>query len=255
MAAATMLVIAYFSGAGSEALLWMLAMLSVVALFVAVEILTTDRPNSAVLNSISVSDDLSHEMDELVQQIEYSSKDMLVRVHEELSQMRSLISDAIEVLQNSFNDLDQESKEHHKVVREVLHRLQADQVSKTNIEGEVASDDELEKLLDNQMSKLAESSKRIDRDINNAVRSLQFEDIARQLTLSSEKHLDYLETILGTVNVGIRNLNSQHISVPKYIAGLHELKAQIDQIEAEFKAEAQRSVSQETMQQGEVELF
>lgn len=250
-----MLVIAYLSGAGFEALSWMLIMLVAVVVFVVVDYFTADGSKSDALNSISVSDDLSHEMNLLVQQIENSTKDMLERVHEELSQMRSLISDAIEILQNSFNDLDQESKEHHRVVQEVLKKLQAAQISKTNIAGMIDRDGELEELLDSQLSKLSESSERIDKGINDAVRSLQFEDIARQLTLSSEKHLDYLEAVLGTVDVGIRNLNSQHINVPEYIVGLHELKSQVDQLEAEFKAEAQRSVSQESMRQGDVELF
>jgi methyl-accepting chemotaxis protein len=95
----------------------------------------------------------------------------------------------------------------------------------------------------------------MDKSITDAVRSLQFEDIVRQLTVSSEKHLDYLERVLGTVDEGIRSLNSQHINVPEYIVGLHELKSQIDQLEAECKAEADRSVSQKTMQEGDIELF
>lgn len=247
-----MLVIAYLSGANFEVLLWMLAMLFVVVLFLLLDVFRTYGPQSSDLDSMSVSEDLSNEMNLLVQQIECCAKDMLARVHEELSQMRSLISDAIEVLQNSFNDLEQESKQHHIVVQDVLEKLRAAQLSKTKIDGVINEDEE---LLDNHLSKLSESSKRIDVSINDAVRSLQFEDIARQLTISSEKHLDYLETILGTVDLGMRNLNSQYISLPEYIVGLHELKAQIDRLEEEFKAEAQRSVSQKTMQQGDVELF
>jgi methyl-accepting chemotaxis protein len=173
---------------------------------------------------------------------------MLGHVHEELSQMRSLISDAIEVLQNSFNDLSHESKEQIGVVQDVLDRLQAAQESSTSI-------NDFSQLLDTKLSKLSESTKQIDQGINSAVRSLQFEDIVRQLTLSSEKHLDYLDAVLATLDGGVRDLNSQHISVPEYIVGLHELRAQIGQLEEECKVEAERSVSQKTMQQGEVELF
>jgi uncharacterized membrane protein YgaE (UPF0421/DUF939 family) len=257
VAGAAMLVIAYLSGVGFEVLLWMLAMLFVVLLSLLVSVQREDKPNrnGAALNSISVSEDLGHEMDLLVQQIENSAKDMLERVHEELSQMRSLISDAIEVLQNSFNDLNHESKQQNRVVQEVLEKLRAAQASKQHIENMLEEDEELAVLLDSQLSKLSESSKRIDKGINDAVRSLQFEDIARQLTVSSDRHLGYLEAVLGTVETGIRELNSQHITVPEYIVGLHELKAQVDQLEAECMAEAQRSVSQQSVQKGEIELF
>ena len=255
VAGATVLVIAYLSGAGPEVLLWMTAMLLVVVISLLPVFLKAQGTEDLVSNSESVSEDLSYEMDLLVMQVENSSKDMLGHVHEELSQMRSLISDAIEVLQNSFNDLNQESKQQSRVVQEVLEKLRAVQESNATVTNAYQSDGELSKLLDSRLSKLSESTVKIDKGINNAVRSLQFEDIVRQLTVSSGKHLNYLEQVLGAVDGGIRSLNSQHISVPEYIVGLHKLRAQIDQLEAECKAEAERSVSQKTMQQGEVELF
>jgi methyl-accepting chemotaxis protein len=245
VAGAVMSLIAYLSGADAEVLLWILAMLFVTVAIRVICALTTNKPNGSAINSLSVSEDLGYEIDLLVQQIENSAKDMLGHVHKELSQMRSLVSDAIEVLQNSFNDLNKESKQQNRMVQEVLEKLQAAQSSKSRID----------ELLDGRVSELSESNKRMDKSITDAVRSLQFEDIVRQLTVSSEKHLNYLERVLGTVDEGIRSLNSQHINVPEYIVGLHELKSQIDQLEAECKAEADRSVSQKTMQKGEIELF
>jgi uncharacterized phage infection (PIP) family protein YhgE len=255
VAGATVLVIAYLSGAGSEVLWWMAALLIVVELSLLPILLKTDGSEDSAPNSESDSEDLSYEMDLLVMQVDASAKDMLGHVHEELSQMRSLISDAIEVLQNSFNDLSHESKEQIGVVQEVLEKLQAAQKSNSNIDALYNTDDETSQFLDAKLSKLSESTKQIDQGINSAVRSLQFEDIVRQLTLSSEKHLDYLDAVLAALDEGVRDLNSQHISVPEYIVGLHELRAQIGQLEAECKVEAERSVSQKTMQQGEVELF
>jgi methyl-accepting chemotaxis protein len=245
VAGAAMLIVAYLSGAGSDVLAWMLAMFLVVMAFLILKVLKADGPYDDALNQESVSEELSYEMDLLVEQIENSAKDMLGHVHKELSQIRSLVSDAIEVLQKSFNDLNLETKEQNRMVQEVMEKLKAAQASRGNVND----------LLDGRLSQFSESTQRIDKSITDAVRSLQFEDIVRQLTVSSEKHLSYLERVLGTVDEGIRGLNSQHINVPEYIVGLHELKAQIDKLEEERKAEAQRSVSQKTMQQGEVELF
>jgi methyl-accepting chemotaxis protein len=41
------------------------------------------------------------------------------------------------------------------------------------------------------------SKQRINHMVTDAVRSLQFEDIVRQLTESSKRHLDYLEEVLS----------------------------------------------------------
>ncbi len=255
LACASMPVIAYISGAGFEAIAWMLAMFFVVMLSLGINVFQTGQSNAAALNGLSISEDLGHEMDLLVQQIENSAKDMLGHVRKELSQMRSLVSDAIEVLQNSFNDLNQEYSDQNRMVQEVLEKLRAAQESKKQIDVIFDHDGDRGDSYDVHQKELSGSTQRINSRIADAVRSLQFEDIVRQLTVSSEKHLDYLEAVLGAVDVGIRDLNSQHINVPDYIVGLHELKAQIDQLEAECKAEAARSVSQSTMQQGDVELF
>jgi hypothetical protein len=255
LAGAILLVIATISGAGFEAIAWMLAMFFVVMGVLVVNVLQNGKSKSAISNGISVSEDLGHEMDLLVQQIENSAKDMLGHVRKELSQMRSLVSDAIEVLQNSFNNLNEEHSNQNRMVQEVLEQLHAAQQSKAKIAVMLDGNGDEDNSLDGRLADFAESNQRINNRIADAVRSLQFEDIVRQLTMSSEKHLDYLERVLGLVDVGIRDLNSQHINVPEYIVGLHELKSQIDQLEAECKAEAERSVSQNSMQEGEIELF
>jgi uncharacterized protein Yka (UPF0111/DUF47 family) len=255
VAGASMLLIAYIGGAGFEALGWMLALLVVVMAVLLITALPAGKTKGAVPNGLSLSEDLGQEMDLLVQQIEDSAKDMLGHVRKELSQMRSLVSDAIEVLQNSFNDLNHETGQQRKMVLEVLEKLRAAESSKSHVEEMLNSSGDFKQTLEGHNQELSQSGQRINDRIADAVRSLQFEDIVRQLTVSSEKHLDYLEEVLGVVHVGIRTLNSQHINVPEYIVGLHGIKAQIDKLEAECKAEAERSVSQNSMQKGEIELF
>lgn len=244
-------VTAYMSGAGLETLAWMLAIFLVVLVVVVINVVRKGRGRA----DISVSVDLGHEMDLLVQQIEVTSKDMLGYVRKELTQVRSLVSDAIKVLQNSFIDLNQDTWTQTRMMQDTLDRLR--QACNAGLRGEDISNEieEINGLADRRLKEMSEITQRINKSIADLVRSLQFEDIVRQLTGSSERHLDYLASILRTVDIGVRNLNSQRISVLEYIAGLHALKAQIDRIEAESSADAARSVSQESMNVGDVSLF
>ncbi len=247
--------LAYISGAGPEAITWMLAMSVVIIVLLAVDAVQRSGKQIDVATDISISDELGREMDQLVQQVEISARDMLGHVRRELSQMRSLVSDAIEVLQGSFIDLNQECWAQMTMTQDMLSNLRV--VSETTSQLETMSSEiaDVRDQVGNNLEEMAEISQRINKGISDAVRSLQFEDIVRQLTESSERHLDYLEAVLGAVDIGIRSLNGQRINVPDYILGLHNLKSQIDQLEADCRAEAARSVSQNSMQKGETELF
>lgn len=244
-------VVAYISGASFEAVVWVLAMSIVIMAVLVVDV--SQRGDDAAADDISVSEELGQEMDLLMQRVDSSAKDMLGQVHQELSQMRSLVSDAIKILQSSFIDLNQESWAQTVVMRDVLEKLGA--ASESQAEAVTSNGEDIKELVKKNLKEMSDISQRINASITEAVRSLQFEDIARQLTFSSEKHLNYLDEVLSTVDVGIRNLNSQRINVPEYIIGLHELKSQIDKLEDECRAEVAKSVSQDSMHKGEVTLF
>ncbi len=247
----TMPLVAYLNGAGTATSAWMLALSFATVGILVIDVLQRGNNNVDVAKDISISEELSHEMDLLVQQIESSSRDMLGHVRKELSQMRSLVSDAIKILQNSFIDINQEAWAQAAMTQDVLDRL----CSVMEAKPQVDAIGDIKDLADKDLKEMSEITKRINSSINDVVRSLQFEDVVRQLTVSSERHIDYLEQVLGAVDSGIRNLNSRRIKVSEYIVGLHELKAQIDRLEAECRAEAARSVSQDSMHEGETELF
>ncbi len=250
-----MIVAAYIGGAGSETLSWMLALFVMAVLFFAWHISHADKREEGGAEDISVSEELGHEMDLLVQKIETSTTVMLGHVRDELSQMRLLVADSIETLHEGFSEINQGAVEQNKLVHEVLERLGAALESGEKFESMVSDMNEQDDLMVRCTNHLPVLARQINKGIADVVRSLQFEDIVQQLTVTSEKHLDYIEEVLDAVDIGIRKLNSQKINIPEYIIGLHELKAQIDQLEAECRAEAERSVSQHSMRRGDIELF
>ncbi len=238
MVGASALVIAYASNSTPATLGWLLGLLLVILGVQAVKTIRNHQPGVEQVAADSSAEDLRHEMKLLVQQVEGSAKNMLGHVHDELGQMRSLVSDAINILQESFSELNHESQAQSAMVLEVLDGL-----------------DGIHEVIGGTMQNVFATTQRINHMTADAVRSLQFEDIVKQLTESSERHLDYLESVLSAVDDGMHDLNSRKLTVPEYIAGLHRLKIQIDRIEKERMGAAEKSVSQICMRDGEVVLF
>jgi methyl-accepting chemotaxis protein len=100
---------------------------------------------------------------------------------------------------------------------------------------------------------LSALSNQINQVVGDTVRSLQFEDIVRQLTGYSEHHLVRLETVMGALKEGIGELSTGATSGNDLITGIGRLRNQISE---EFKQEKQhKAVEQENMDEGDVELF
>ncbi len=246
IAGVLVLAIAYANGSSFETLGWLSVLFLIAVGFLVFNAVQEKGPKVEETISDSVSEDLVRELNLLVQQIEDGANVMLGQVRKELWQIRSLVSDAIITLQDVFNNLNQASKTQNKMVLDVLDGLQRDITQKTGSTSE---------MIGKSLKDVSNITERIDHMVAGAVRSLQFEDIVRQLAESSEKHLDYLEGILGVVDVGMNNLNSRQLSVPEYIDGLSKLKLQIDQVESKCKSEAEKSVSQISLDDGEIVLF
>lgn len=238
LAGVLILAIAYTSGSAPATLGWLFALLLVTLGIQIVKTIHTRKISTKQISTDPSAEDLRHEMKLLVQQVEGSAKNMLGHVHNELGQMRSLVSDAIYILNKSFNGLNQESQAQSAMVMEVLEGL-----------------DGIHEVIGGTMKDVFDITQRINHMTADAVKSLQFEDIVKQLTASSEKHLDYLESVLSAVDIGMHDLNSRELTVPEYIAGLHTLKLQIDQIEKELMSDAEKSVSQVDMRDGEIVMF
>ena len=239
-------VVAYLSGAGLETVAWMLAMFAVILALLVINLRKTGR------SAVTASEDVSEEMSLLQQQIENNTRAILGCIRDELSQIRSLISDAIEILQNGFLGVNHDAKMQDAIAQrlreDIRHVLGSDSSAD-------AAQSDINKLLDVSANEMSVIAQRINEKVEDILRALQCEDIVRQLTESSGRHLNYLTSVLGAVNVGMRDLSGNKIDVSEYIAKLRELRLQIEQLESECRIEAVRSVSQCSMQEGDISLF
>ncbi len=113
--------------------------------------------------------------------------------------------------------------------------------------GEIASVNE---YTANKVSELSGLSTSINADVNDAVRMLQFEDIVIQTLDAAERHAVQLQGV-GELIAGLSDI-AGHENPEDQIA---EMRTLIEQFRARSMTGKAKSVSQESMAAGEVELF
>jgi len=96
----------------------------------------------------------------------------------------------------------------------------------------------------------------IDNLVGDAVRSLQFEDIVRQLTDYSTRNLDRIETVVTNLHQGMMSVRESGAQGSgALVSSIQKLQAEIDDFLVEQRANEARPVEQQSMDEGEVELF
>ncbi|MCP4126263.1 MAG: hypothetical protein GY753_04275, partial [Gammaproteobacteria bacterium] len=126
--------------------------------------------------------------------------------------------------------------------------------SRTRVDAALQELGNIDDVLGGRLKDVSDATQRIDRMTSDAVRSLQFEDIARQLAESSEGRLRRLEELLAAVVNGVQELKATEPSVPEYVAGLHALTLRVKQIQS-GSAGLEKTVLQSSMDKGEADLF
>jgi methyl-accepting chemotaxis protein len=92
--------------------------------------------------------------------------------------------------------------------------------------------------------------------VGDAVRSLQFEDIVRQLAQYTERHLDRIHGMVGRMHAGLGELRAPQQSLPRdCLAAIRHLQVEVDRyVEDELLAD-RKPVAQGSMDEGDIELF
>jgi methyl-accepting chemotaxis protein len=97
---------------------------------------------------------------------------------------------------------------------------------------------------------------RIDHLVGDAVRSLQFEDMVSQLAGYSTHHLDRMQGLVGNLQAGLVELRRAEAAGPAaFGAELQRLKGTLDDYMAQGDRAHAKPVAQDSMAEGEIELF
>jgi methyl-accepting chemotaxis protein len=181
------------------------------------------RGFAVVADEVRNLSERSTAFNEQIRKLAHSSKDAISRVRDTVSQMAS-------------RDLDR-SRGARAEAAAMLDRVDA-----------------INRGLGNGMREIAECSRVIDQSVAEAVRSLQFEDIATQALAAATQHLDRLGAINREATALHELLHRGHQN-----AELQEALGRLGQRVADMRGEWQRPphkpVMQQSMDVGSVELF
>jgi len=115
---------------------------------------------------------------------------------------------------------------------------------------------DLNHSVEKTLSDVAVVNSEINALTGDAVRSLQFEDIVRQLTEYSERHLDRIHGLVNRIHGGLSDLRRSEQRQPRdFILALGQLQTDLDEFIATQMADDSSPVKQESMSEGDVELF
>lgn len=154
----------------------------------------------------------------------------------------------------------EESKKIVHEAREVVHQMATRDVDSL-AEAKDSSDVMFAKLavmnehISKNLGEVSIITKGIDRSVGMAVQSLQFEDIVGQLLSAAERELNAQENALMEVRDQLSAFTSATQNGGDFHAALHYLKDNLQGLQRSPSFQKSRSVLQQTMDAGDVELF
>lgn len=151
-------------------------------------------------------------------------------ISDELTQMGSVVSDAIKTLMQSLNSLSGQLKEQNELVQDMVSSSSDAQV---------------------QLQQYQELSQKINQDITAVVRSFQFEDIVQQLVAHCGTRSGNLERLFDRINQNVVVLKNADEAGAEEI--LSVMKDDIAKVSEDLKKE--NPVKQTSMGAGGIELF
>ncbi len=129
--------------------------------------------------------------------------------------------------------------------------------ARTRISAMMEDLERLDRRIEEGLQRITDLTGSIDGHVQDAVRALQFEDISTQLLDNSTRGVDGLEDYLGELRSVVREATSGAGADGDYAARLERARRELEtaRVRREEDRQSLRSVSQSSMDAGDVELF
>lgn len=173
------------------------------------------------------------------------------KLSEKANQFNEQIGEQIDSMSSALHQTRQE-------VGEMASRdMNATLSAKERISRTMRQLEELDREVEQHVSRISEASTQIDGHVNDAVRALQFEDIVAQLVDSSRASVEGLDSYLEGVRGVLHAIAAEDAHGRRYAERLDEARSRLAERRRSREAERaqQRTVEQGSMAQGDVELF
>ena len=128
--------------------------------------------------------------------------------------------------------------------------------AKTRVNAMLERLTELNKSVEGTLDQVSGISGEVNTLVGDAVRSLQFEDIVRQLATYAERHLDRVHELINRIHGGLSDLRQSETRAPQdFVRALQHMQAELDEYIATELTSDSKPVAQASMGEGDVELF
>lgn len=142
----------------------------------------------------------------------------------------------------------------HKMIEKMASKdMNVAITSKSNIDGMMVDIGNMNDAIADKISQVSGLTGQIESSVGNAVRGLQFEDMARQMvefldinTQHFQAMSDEMKISLGTFKTGTSNV---------WVDELEQGVTRLNEMQKQWNVKEKKAVSQDTMDEGEIELF
>ncbi|MCB1875751.1 MAG: chemotaxis protein [Chromatiales bacterium] len=126
--------------------------------------------------------------------------------------------------------------------------------SKSRVDLMIGQIGEFNREVADKLQRVSSVAEDINRNVGVAVRSLQFEDMVRQVTEHADKRIGFVHEYLGAFRSGLSELGQVSAS-PDQGKQIDELHGRLESLRDQWKDSTGKPVSQQSMDEGEIELF
>ncbi len=128
--------------------------------------------------------------------------------------------------------------------------------AKGRLDTMLAEFEHVDQAIGNNLDEVAAINGELDKAVGMAVRSLQFEDLAGQLIEHASGRVSSIESVIGNLNTGLGKLSDGRlVTKDEFDQVLATVSADVREFTDKVRQAAARPVAQESMAEGEVELF
>ncbi len=125
--------------------------------------------------------------------------------------------------------------------------------SKANIDKMMKDIASMNDAVSNKLNEVSHLTGQIDDNVNNAVRGLQFEDMARQIVEYLHFSTQHFQAMADEMRIGFGVFKTGDNS--KWINDLQQGKSRLQEMRQQWKVREKKVVSQSSMDEGDVDLF
>ena len=171
-----------------------------------------------------------------------------------LSQNSNRFSDEIRsVVQQAKTD----TESARIVIKDMASKdLTENMTAKAHVEEMLQGIDKYDVMVSEELNKISSVTERISASVHLAVRSLQFEDVVTQVAAYSQDHNMRIRALADFIDNQVPMLENSKDATGRFSSdAMMNFKRQMDLIKQESQIELHKAVEQDTMDQGEIEMF